>query len=276
MYEKHSLLANISNSNFTFIKGDVRNEVELKALVESHDILIPLAALVGFPLCEKNPIDAELINFKHVANMVKWKTKEQIIIYPCTNSGYGSTDGKTVCTEETEMKPISVYGTTKINAELAVREVENYVTFRLATVFGVSPRMRTDLLVNNLVLKAFKEKNIVLYESSFMRNYVHVDDVARGFLHVIDNFDKVKDNVYNLGNDSINMNKRQLCEKIAEHTALHIIESKIGTDLDKRNYIVSSDKFYSTGFECKYDLDYGISELLKAYNLLDEPWLSNY
>jgi nucleoside-diphosphate-sugar epimerase len=165
MYNKTSLISCVRYGNkFNFIRGDVRNESELKKLVDGHDVLIPLAALVGAPLCDKNPVDAELINYKHIKNMCDWKSSHQWIIYPNSNSGYGATDGTSECTEESPMSPISIYGTTKLRAEYACREVDNHVTLRLATVFGASPRPRFDLLVNNLVMRAVKEKIIVLYD----------------------------------------------------------------------------------------------------------------
>lgn len=276
MYDKTSLLRYVNVKSFNFIKGDVRNDSELKKAVEEHDIIISLAALVGFPLCAKNPIDAELVNYKANENISKWVSKNQLVIYPCTNSGYGSTDGKSVCTEESPMNAISIYGKTKVEAEKVIQQLNNFVTFRLATVFGPSTRMRTDLLVNNLVLKALKDKNIVLYEHSYMRNYLHIQDACRAFKHVIDNWEKVKNNTYNVGNDNINSSKLQLCETIKNHIPIDIIKSDFHSDPDKRNYIVSSQKFYNTGFECKFDLDIGIDQLIKAYSLIDTPWYANY
>ena len=276
MYNKTSLLSCIKYENFRFIRGDVKDESLLKNLVAKHDIIIPLAALVGAPLCDKNPIEAELVNFKHVADICKFKTNSQFVIYPNSNSGYGATDGKSACTEESPMNPISIYGTTKLRAEYECKNVENYVTLRLATVFGSSPRPRFDLLVNNLVMRAVKEKMIVLYENQAMRNYIHVKDIVNVFLHVINNWEKCKNNTYNAGNDVINCNKLQLVEKIQKHVPIEIIQAEYTKDPDGRNYIVSSQKLYDTNFNCTHDLDFGIKELVKAIEMIDEPINANY
>jgi nucleoside-diphosphate-sugar epimerase len=277
MYNKTSLIPCVRYGNkFNFIRGDVRNESELKKLVDGHDVLIPLAALVGAPLCDMNPVDAELINYKHIKNMCDWKSDDQWIIYPNSNSGYGATDGTSECTEESPMNPISIYGTTKLRAEYACREIDNHVTLRLATVFGASSRPRFDLLVNNLVMRAVKEKIIVLYENQSMRNYIHVQDIVNAFVHCIINWDTCKDDTYNVGNDSINCNKLQLVQKINEHSPVEIIKAEYTKDPDGRNYIVSSAKIYDTGYGCFYDLDRGIKELIKVVSLIDEPINANY
>lgn len=277
LYNKTSLLPCLKyGDKLDFIRGDVRNEQQLKQLVAKHDIIIPLAALVGAPLCDRNPIDAELINYKHVKNVCDFKKDDQIIIYPNSNSGYGVTDGLSVCTEESPMNPISIYGTTKLRAEQECKLVDNHATLRLATVFGASPRPRFDLLVNNLVLKSYKERLIVLYESQAMRNYIHVKDIVDVFIHIIENWDICKNQTFNAGNDVINCNKQQLVEKIKEYIPLEIIKAEYTKDPDKRNYIVSSQKLYNTNFKCKYDLDYGIKELIKTVNMIDEPINANY
>ena len=276
MYDASSLLRYSTNANFSFVKGDVRNIVELKKHVNKADIIIPLAALVGFPLCRDNPRDAKEINHAINAWIAKNKSKDQLVIYPCTNSGYGVGESGKYCTEESPLNPISLYGKTKVAGELEYKNVENHVTFRLATVFGPSSRMRTDLLVNNFVLKSLREKILVLYECKFMRNYVHLHDVCRSFKFVIDNWDSCKNETYNVGNDSLNMNKLQLAEKIKEHIDLEIIFAEFTQDLDKRDYIVSSQKFYDKGFECEYDLDIGIQQLIKAYSIIESPWYANY
>jgi nucleoside-diphosphate-sugar epimerase len=239
------------------------------------DVIIPLAALVGFPLCDQSPRDAKEINFEINEWIAKNKRPEQKVIYPCTNSGYGTSAGG-VCTEESPLNPISLYGVTKVQAEKAYKEVDNHVTFRLATVFGPSSRMRADLLVNNFVYKALKERILVLYECKFMRNYVHIQDVCRAFMFVLENWDKCKNETYNVGNDSINMNKLQLAQKVAEHTQLEIMTAEFTSDPDVRDYIVSSQKIYDLGFECKYDLDDGIRQLLNVYSIIDSPWYGNY
>lgn len=268
MYDKTSLLRYANDHRFNFVKGDVRNHSLLSQLVSKADIIIPLAALVGAPLCDKNQqaaIDIHSIANQYIASI---KSKDQIVIYPNSNSGYGSTDGLSALTEKDPLNPISIYGKTKCEGEIAYQQSENCVTFRLATVFGPSSRMRTDLLVNNLVLKAMKEKVLIVYEGHFMRNYIHITDIVRAFGHVVNNWEKCKNETYNVGNDKINMSKLQLCNKIAEHLPLEIIEAQIATDNDKRNYIVSSRKFYNKGFECMNDLDDGIRQLIKTYNML--------
>ena len=276
MYEPTSLLRYTTEPNFNFVKGDVVNLDILKKELPKADVIIPLAALVGFPLCEKDKRGAVEINHGVNAWIAKNKRPEQKVIYPCTNSGYGVSIDGSVCTEESPLNPVSLYGQTKVAAEDEYKNVENHVTFRLATVFGPGSRMRTDLLVNNFVLKALRERVLVLYECEFMRNYVHLQDVCRAFMFVIDNWENCKNESYNVGNDAINMNKLQLAEKIKEHLPLEIIKAEFTSDPDTRDYIVSSQKFYDKGFECKYDLDDGIRQLIKAYSIIESPWYANY
>ena len=232
--------------------------------------------MVGFPLCDRDPRAAQEINQDVNTWIAQNKSKDQMVIYPCTNSGYGVSVDGSVCTEESPLNPVSLYGKTKVAAEADYKNVDNHVTFRLATVFGPGSRMRTDLLVNNFVLKALKERMLVLYECEFMRNYVHLADVCRAFRFVIDNWDSCRNETYNVGNDSINMNKLQLAQTIQKHIPIEIIKAEFNSDPDVRDYIVSSEKFYSKGFECKYDLDDGIKQLVKAYAIIDSPWYANY
>ena len=246
MYDKTSLLRYANHSNFSFVKGDVRDYNLLEDLVKKADIIIPLAALVGFPLCDKNPDAAMQINYEVNKWIADNKSDEQLVVYPCTNSGYGSSEK--VCTEESPLNPVSLYGRTKVEAEKAFKEVENHVTFRLATVFGPSSRMRSDLLVNNFVLRAMRERLIVLYECEFMRNYVHIHDVCRAFKFVLDNWEQCKNQTYNVGHDALNMNKLQLAQKIKEHMPLEIMYAEFTSDPDTRDYIVSSEKIYK---KCK-------------------------
>ncbi len=274
MYEKTSLLRYASDSRFSFVKGDVRDHKLLKQLMSDVDVIIPLAALVGFPLCDKDPEAATAINYEANKFIADNKKPEQKVIYPCTNSGYGTNEG--VCTEESPLRPVSLYGKTKVQAEEVYRNVENHVTFRLATVFGPAARMRTDLLVNNFVLRTLRDKLIVLYECEFMRNYVHIHDVCRAFMFVLDNWNDCKNQTYNVGNDSLNMNKLQLAEKIQEHLPLEIIKAEFTNDPDVRDYVVSSQKIYDKGFSCEYDLDDGVKQLVNAYSIIEEPWYANY
>ena len=276
MYDHTSLLRYSKNKNFDFVKGDVRDLRILEPLMKDSDVIIPLAALVGFPLCDRSPRDAKEIN----RDINKWiadsKSKDQMVIYPCTNSGYGKSENGDVCTEESPLTPVSLYGKTKVEAEEYFRNVENHVTFRLATVFGPSSRMRSDLLVNNFVLRALKDRVIVLYECEFMRNYIHIDDVCRAFVYVMENWNECKEETYNVGNDSLNMNKLQLAQKINEHTPIEIIRTEFNSDPDVRDYIVSSDKIYSKGFSCLLNLDDGVRQLIKTYSIIDSPWYANY
>ena len=274
MYDKTSLLRYASNPHFSFVKGDVRDHSLLAQLMKDADIIVPLAALVGFPLCDRDPDAAVAINYEANQFIADNKRDDQKVIYPCTNSGYGSNVG--VCTEESPLKPVSLYGRTKVQAEESYKGVTNHVTFRLATVFGPAARMRTDLLVNNFVLKTIREKLLVLYECEFMRNYVHIHDVCRAFMFVLDNWEDCKNQTYNVGNDVLNMNKLQLAEKVAEHLPLEIMKAEFTTDPDVRDYEVSSQKIYDKGFECKYDLDDGIKQLINAYSIIEEPWYANY
>ena len=275
MYDASSLLRYTNHPNFSFVKADVRDLEKLAKCVKKADVIIPLAALVGFPLCRDNPRDAKEINYEVNQWIADNKSVDQMVIYPCTNSGYGSkSDG--VCTEESPLNPLTLYGVTKVDAEKAFKGVENHTTFRLATVFGPSSRMRSDLLVNNFVLKALRERILVLYECEFMRNYVHIHDVCRAFQFTIENWDSCKNETYNVGNDSINMNKLQLAQKIAEHMPLEIMKAEFTTDPDTRDYIVSSEKFYKKGFNCKFDLDDGIIQLKKAFSIIESPWYANY
>jgi len=274
MYDSTSLLRYTVDSKFNFEKGDVRDISFMNKHMKEADIIIPLAALVGFPLCERDPRGAREINYEVNQWIADNKSRDQLVIYPCTNSGYGTNEG--VCTEKSPLNPVSLYGVTKVQAEKAYKEVENHVTFRFATVFGPGSRMRTDLLVNNFVLRALRDRALVLYECEFMRNYLHIQDACRSFKFVVDNWDSCKNETYNVGNDSINMNKLQLAQKIKHHIPLEIIKAEINTDPDVRDYEVSSEKIYKKGFNCEYSLDDGIKQLIKAYGIIESPWFANY
>ena len=275
MYDRTSLLRYATHPNFSFIEGDVRDTKTLLKLVADHDIIIPLAALVGFPLCDKDPRGAAEINFAANRFIADNKSPDQMLIYPCTNSGYGAAQNG-VCTEESPLNPVSLYGKTKVQAEQVYRDTMGCTTFRLATVFGPSSRMRSDLLVNNFVWRTMQDRLIVLYECEFMRNYVHLQDVCRAFKFVIDNWNSCKDETYNLGNDDLNMNKLQLAQQIGEHLPLEIVRAEFNSDPDVRDYIVSSQKIYDLGFVCQYNLHTGIRQLIKSYNMIGEPWYGNY
>ncbi len=253
---------------FEFVHGDVRDWKTLNKYVQEADVIIPLAAIVGFPACEKNPELASAINYEQVKNIVDHTSRDQKIIYPNTNSSYGYVkDG--VCTEETPLNPLSVYGRTKVDAEKAVMDKNAGIVPRLATVFGVSPRMRLDLLVNDFTYKAVDDGYIVLFEKDFMRNHIHVQDVAMTFIYLINNYDQYKGNVFNVGSPTANLSKYDLCMKIKKYIPNFSIQcDEINTDMDKRNYVVSNEKLEKTGWKSYYSLDDGIQELIKAYSII--------
>jgi len=267
MYGQTSLLGVAGHPNFKFIHGDVINRDILVEVCKNKDVIIPLAALVGAPLCRNNEKLAWDINCMHVITILDNKDEGCKVIYPNTNSGYGIGDEGFV-DEDSPLNPLSVYGETKIEAEEEVL-FEQGVVFRLATVFGASPRMRNDLLVNDFTLKACKDRCLVLFEQHFRRNYIHVKDVCEAFWHGIQNYETMKGQAYNLGLSTANLTKGQLAEKIKNHLPdTVIINSEIGSDPDKRDYIVSNDKLEATGWKPKYTLDDGIREIIQVYNII--------
>ncbi|MFM2387695.1 MAG: hypothetical protein RL660_2452 [Bacteroidota bacterium] len=262
--------------NFTFIKGDVRNHKVMQPLLKAADIIIPLAALVGAPLCALNEQTTIEINRDSVIWLNKNRSKNQLMLFPTTNSGYGIGQADIHCTEETPLQPISLYGTTKSEAEYDLLQSENVITYRLATVFGMSPRMRLDLLVNDFTYKAYSQKFIVLFESHFMRNYIHVRDVCKAFVHGINNFDAMKNTTYNVGLSSANLSKMDLALEIKKQVPeFYITESEINKDPDQRNYIISNAKIEATGYMPDVDLQMGITELLKGFALMNTNQYSN-
>lgn len=269
MYKQTSLAQLCINKDLELVRGDVRNEELMKGLINKHDVIIPLAALVGAPICAQDPFNAESINHDSIIYLFNNISKSQIIIMPTTNSAYGSGDENNFCTEESPLRPISKYAIDKVKIEEKLLEHENSISFRLATVFGMSPRMRIDLLVNDFVYRAVNERSVVLFESSFKRNYIHIRDVSRVFLHGLNKLNKMKGEIYNVGLSDANLSKLELCQRIKNKiNDFEIIEAKIGKDPDQRNYIVSNDKIESTGFSPKYSLQEGIEELVKGYQML--------
>ena len=269
MYHQNSLLDVCYRQNLNIIVGDVRDVKRFKAEIQKHDIIVPLAAIVGAPACDVDQSLATAINQNQIENIAQWVSKDQMVLYPVTNSGYGIGQEGLLCTEETPLSPISHYGRTKVAGEKALLEMGNAVTFRLATVFGTAPRMRMDLLVNDFVYRAYKDRFIVLFESHFKRNYIHIRDIASVFLHAIQNYDALKGEAYNVGLSDANLSKRELCEKIKIHLPdFHIFESEIAQDPDKRDYIVSNEKIEATAWQPQYNIDDGIKELIKAYSFL--------
>jgi len=269
IYKQNSLLDVCYHQNLDIIIGDVRDKNLLKTEVEKHNIIIPLAAIVGAPACDKDKPMATTVNQTQIENIAKWVSKDQMVLYPVTNSGYGIGQEGVYCTEETPLNPISHYGRTKVAGEKALLEMGNAVTFRLATVFGTAPRMRMDLLVNDFVYRAFKDRFIVLFESHFKRNYIHIRDIASVFLLAIHNYESMKGEAYNIGLSDANLSKKELCEKIKTHLPnFHIFESDIAQDPDKRDYIVSNEKIESTGWKPGWNIDDGIAELIKFYSYI--------
>jgi nucleoside-diphosphate-sugar epimerase len=261
---------------FTPIKGDARDEALVKSLVAKADVIMPLAALVGAPICKIDPINATTINRDAVVMLTKLASKNQKIVFATTNSGYGVGEKDKFCTEETPLNPISLYGTTKCEAEAAILGSGNGVTLRLATVFGMSPRMRIDLLVNDFTHRAVTDRTAVIFEGHFKRNYIHVRDVARVFQHGLDNFAKMKGQIYNVGLSDANVSKQELCEHIQKFVSdFTFIDAEIGRDPDQRNYIVSNEKIERTNFKTSYSLDRGIQELLKGFVMLKNSLYGN-
>lgn len=275
MYKQTSILHLFKYPNFKFIFEDVRNATFLKKLVEANDIIIPLAAIVGMPSCKKNPILSVEVNFNQIKNIIEYSSKNQKIILPNTNSQYGSSDK--IITEESKFNPLSLYAKTKCDAESFLLNSGNGVSLRLATVFGVSPRMRLDLLVNDFVYKSLSDGYLVLFESHFTRNYIHVQDIAQTFTFMIENYEKVNNQAFNVGLSEANLTKLMLAKKIKEHIPeLVIMEYDFKEDLDKRNYIVSNEKLEKLGWMPKYSLDYGIKEIISAYRILNNQLNKNY
>jgi nucleoside-diphosphate-sugar epimerase len=258
-----------ADPNFEVRRGDARDPEVLKPLLRDADVVIPLAALVGAPLCDNDRIGAETLNRDAVLTLIKLCSREQRIMMPVTNSGYGIGEPGKFCTEETPLRPITLYGRTKVEAEQAVLERGNSISFRLATVFGMSPRMRLDLLVNDFVYRAVNDRAVVLFEAHFKRNYIHVRDVARVFLHGICNFERMRDKPYNVGLSDANLSKLELCQAIQRHLPKFVfLEAPVGEDPDKRDYIVSNERVERTGYKPAHSLDDGIRELIKGYRML--------
>ncbi|MDE2291892.1 MAG: NAD(P)-dependent oxidoreductase [Elusimicrobia bacterium] len=271
-----SLLDCCASERFRVVRGDCRDERTMRDLLKSPDAVIPLAALVGAPLCDADAVGARSTNLDAVRLLLKLRSPSQRVLYPTTNSGYGIGEPGKFCTEETPLRPLTLYGTTKVEAERAILDAGNCVTLRLATVFGMSPRMRFDLLVNDFVYRAVVDRAVVVFEGHFKRNYIHVRDVARAFQWCLERFDSMKDEPYNVGLDDANLSKLELCAKIKEHLPKFVyLEAPIGEDPDKRDYIVSNQKIYGTGFRPEHSLDRGIEELVKGYAILRNSRYSN-
>lgn len=269
MFGQASLNHYCANQNFSVIHGDIRIKDNIEPLIKDADVIIPLAALVGAPLCSKDPITAKSTNNQAVMLMLDLISDDQWILMPTTNSAYGSGEEGNFCTEESPLNPISSYAIEKVEVEQALMQHTNSISFRLATVFGMSPRMRIDLLVNDFTHRAVNDKAVVLFESHFKRNYIHIRDVCRAFVHGITNFSTMKGEIFNVGLSTANLSKWELCEKVAEYVPGFVfVEHEHYKDPDQRNYIVSNEKIEATGFAPAYSLDDGIAELVKGYTMI--------
>jgi nucleoside-diphosphate-sugar epimerase len=276
MYGEQNLFHLCSNPDFDFVFGDARNERLVSSLVSKADVIIPLAAIVGAPGCDLDPLMATSVNLDAIKMINSIRSPSQLIIYPTTNSGYGTKTGEVFCTEETPLEPITLYGRTKCDAEAAVLDTANSITLRFATVFGMSPRMRMDLLVNHFVYAALTDRYIIIFEKDFKRNYIHIRDVADCFIHCMDNADAMVGRPYNVGLDNANLSKEDLALKVKKHVSEFFVHfSEIGSDPDKRNYIVSNQRIREAGFEAQRSLDHGIIELIKGYHMLGRSHRKN-
>lgn len=276
IYGQHSLFHLCANPQFDFVFGDVRDESVLKGLLKKTDVIIPLAAIVGAPACNRDPWLARSNNLETIKLLNRLRSPQQLVIYPTTNSGYGTKSGQSYCTEDTPLDPISLYGQTKVQAEMELLNSPNTITLRLATVFGVSPRMRLDLLVNHFVYAAVTDGYVVIFEKDFKRNYIHIRDVADCFLHFIRHPQTMVGRPCNVGLDAANLSKEELALKVKQYVPdFYIHFAPVGSDPDKRNYIVSNQRLHEAGFEAKRSLDEGIQELLKGYRMLGRTPLKN-
>ena len=275
LYNQTSLLDCCNNPNLAIVRGDVRDERVVLPLLAKADAVMPLACLVGAPLCAQKPIEARSINLDAILMLLRHASPAQLFVSPTTNSGYGVGQEGVYCTEETPMNPISLYGRLKVELEKALLD-HGAVSLRLATVCGISPRMRLDLLVNDFTYRAVTDRFIVLFEAHFKRNYIHVRDVARAFLHALANFDSMKGQPYNVGLSDANLSKMELCLEIKKQVPdFTIMEAPVGKDPDQRNYIISNDKIEATGFHPQVSIQSAIAELIKGYQVLRRNQYSN-
>jgi nucleoside-diphosphate-sugar epimerase len=276
MYNQVSLLDCCYDPKLTIVCGDARDKALISKYLKGVDAIFPLACLTGAPLCAKEPVSARSTNLDAVKMILELRSRNQIVIFPTTNSGYGIGQEGVYCTEETPLRPISLYGSLKVEAEKLILDAGNSITLRLATAFGISPRMRLDLLVNDFTYRAVTDRCIILFESHFKRNYIHVRDVAKAFNHCLDNFKKMKDEPYNVGLSDANLSKWELCDEIKKQVPdFYFVEAKVGEDPDKRNYIVSNAKIEATGFKPDVSLPVGIAELIKGYQVIRRNQFSN-
>lgn len=276
MYQQSSLLDCCSDEKLTLLRGDVRDERLVAEALKRADVIFPLACYTGAPLCAKDPVGAETTNLGAVRLLLKLTSKEQKIIFPTTNSGYGIGQEGIFCDEKTPLRPVSSYGRLKADAEKSVLDRGNCVTLRLATSFGISPRMRLDLLVNDFVYRALNDGFLVLFQAHFKRNYIHVRDVVKAMIHSLKNFEKMRNEPYNVGLSDCNLSKRELCEEIKKQIpSFYFVEAEVGEDPDQRNYIVSNEKIERTGFKPSFSLGQGIAELIKGFRVVKRNQYAN-
>ena len=276
MHKQTSLLGSCHKKNLTIINGDARDKKLVSKHLKNAGYIIPLACIVGAPACDRDPLAAKTTNFDAIKMILELRNKKQRIIFPTTNSGYGIGQKDIYCTEKTPLKPVSLYGQLKVDIEKEILKSKNSITLRLATVFGMSPRMRLDLLVNDFTYRAVTDRFVILFESHFKRNYIHIRDVVKAFIHCIENFEEMKNEPYNVGLSDANLSKWELCEQIKKQVpGFYFIEAKVGEDPDKRDYIVSNKKIESTGFKPDYSLNQGIEELIKGYQIIRKSSYSN-
>lgn len=276
LYGQTALLDSCHHPGLSIVRGDARDQSVVSACLKRADVILPLACLTGAPLCQQNPVEAKSVNLDAIRLLLELRSRQQRIVFPTSNSGYGVGQEGVFCTEDTPMRPVSLYGRLKVEAEQAVLESGNSLTLRLATAFGVSPRMRLDLLVNDFVYRAVTDGFLVLFQGHFKRNYIHVRDVARAFLHGLARFDSMTGEPYNVGLSDANLSKRELCEEIKKQVPqLYVAEAEVSQDPDQRNYIVSNAKIERTGFKPAVSLHAGIAELIKGYQVVRNDAYAN-
>lgn len=276
LYRQNSLAAACAHPAFTVVNGDIRSEATLRPLLAQADVVIPLAAIVGAPACARDPVGARSVNFDAMQMLLGRLSPQQKVLMPTTNSAYGTGDEQNYCTEESPLRPISQYAQEKVEIEQRLLQHENAISFRLATVFGMSPRMRMDLLVNDFTYRAVTDRALILFEAHFKRNYLHVRDVTRVFVHALSQFKEMRGQIYNVGLSDANLSKLKLCQCIQRYLPDFVVmEAPIGQDPDQRNYIVSNAKVEATGFHPAFSLDDGIQELIKGYTMIRKQGCGN-
>ncbi|HMO49955.1 MAG TPA: SDR family oxidoreductase [Kiritimatiellia bacterium] len=275
-FNQSSLLDCCRHDGFQAIRGDVRDEALMKKLLAKADVIVPLACLVGAPICAQRPLEARSINLDAIKMLIDLSSKDQRFLSPTTNSGYGVGEEGIFCTEETPLRPVSLYGVLKVELEKCLLDSGRAISFRLATAFGISPRMRIDLLVNDFTYRAVNDRFVVLFEAHFKRNYIHVRDVARAFIHGLDHWDNMKAQAYNVGLSDANLSKMELCLEIKKQIPeFTIMEAPVGKDPDQRNYVVSNEKIEKTGYQPAVSLQAGIAELIKGYQIVRRNQYAN-